>query len=153
VASIFLCYRNGDGALAAALLDVMLSPVLGQDEVFRASRSIPPGDSYAEAIRLALKDCGTVLVIVGQRWLELMSSNRAVLPDGDGDWVRFEIVTALENGARIIPVLIEGVAPLQRSQLPADIAPLADLHYFRFNHRSIYRDAADLAAMLRSSKV
>ena len=152
MASIFLCYRNGDGALGAALLDVMLSPILGQDEVFRASRSIPPGDSYSDAIRRALKDCDTMLVIVGQRWLELMSSHRA-LPDGDADWVRYEIATALENGARIIPILIENVAPLQRSQLSADIAALADLHYFRFNHRSIHRDAADLAAMLRSSKV
>jgi hypothetical protein len=34
--------------------------------------------------------------------------------DKSGDYVRFEVQTALERGVRVIPVLVDGTKPLQQ---------------------------------------
>src|SRR5580698_5953711 len=50
---IFLCYRSQVDAYAAALLDHLLSEHFGADNVFRASRSIKPGEDYRKALSAA----------------------------------------------------------------------------------------------------
>lgn len=142
---VFISYRNGDGAYAAALIDERLSHVLGPEEVFRASRSIMPGDSYSEAIMRALKECETLLVVVGPGWAVSLADGSGSCGRGD-DWVRIEIATAIENGSRVIPVLISGADPLDKTLLPPDVAALADKQYLRFGHRSIDTDMAGLLA-------
>jgi hypothetical protein len=42
---IFLCYRSGDDAYAATLLDEKLSAVVGRQNVFRDNRSVEPGQN------------------------------------------------------------------------------------------------------------
>lgn len=93
---IFLSYRCGDSAYAAALLDERLSRTFGPDQVFRASRSVQPGDTYSDAILQTLKQCAVVLVIIGPRWAEQTDASGTRLLDNDSDWVRTEIATALK---------------------------------------------------------
>jgi hypothetical protein len=144
VASIFLCYRSGDDAYAAALLDEKLSQVFGADAIFRASRSIKPGDSYAEAITRALASCETILVLVGPTWVDRLAEATPT----DVDWVRTEIVAALRNQVRVIPILLSRAPRLADRQLPADLAELARRQYLTFAHRDVDSDFARLVAAL-----
>lgn len=145
MAHIFLCYRSGDDAYAAAYLDERLSRTFGRNAVFRAGRSIPPGDTYADNLERALKDCRYVIVLIGGSWCDRFG------PPGDTgerDWVRFEIATAHRNGARTIPILLGQTPRLTPDRLPPDLAFLADRQNLRFDHRTADADVAALIAAL-----
>jgi TIR domain len=150
VARIFLCYRSGDDAYAAALLDHRLSEIFGSQDIFRASRSIQPGENYPDAIMRALKQCETVLVVIGPTWAKKLSRAGGGSFTEDVDWVRTEIATALENGVRVIPILLSRTARLAEHHLPSDIADLARQKYLEFEHQNVERDFAQLVATLRT---
>ena len=143
---IFLCYRAGDDAYAAALLDDRLARAFGRDAVFRASRSILPGESYAEAIVQAIDRCSTVLAVIGPTWAGRIRDDAA---RGGDDWVRIEIAKALSGGARVIPLLLSRTVRLRAADLPPDIAPLAERQYLTFDHRNVERDIDQLLRVLR----
>jgi hypothetical protein len=145
---IFLCYRAGDDAYAAALLDEKLSHTFGADQVFRASRSIPPGESYSDAIMRAIKECETMLVLIGPNWTRHADDAGVVLLSRPDDWVRTEIATALSSDVRVIPVLLSRTARLNEADLPADVAPLAHRQYLRFEHRTVEDDFSRLVNAL-----
>lgn len=144
--SIFLCYRSGDDAYAAALIDERLSLEFGPESVFRASRSILPGEAYSEAIFRALENCKTVLVIIGPTWIDKLRWATANAAD---DWVRIEIAKALNSSALVIPVLLSRVPRLERQSIPPDIAELAEKQYLKFEHRNVTGDAEQLIAALK----
>lgn len=144
---IFLCYRSGDDAYAAALLDEKLSDSVGRENVFRASRSVAPGESYSEAIMTALEDCDTVLVIIGTTWQEHIAKNDPATRNQD-DWVRTEIATALRHGKRVIPLLLSRAQRLTAANLPPDISDLAYKQYLKFEHRNVDMDLARIMAAL-----
>ena len=142
--SVFLCYRSGDDAYAATLLDEKLSQIFGAPAIFRASRSILPGEDYPSAIEQALSECQTVLVIIGPTWLERLRDGIA----SDQDWVQKEVATALGRGSRVIPVLLSRTPRLERQDLPPELADLANRQYVTFDHRNVARDIDHLAATL-----
>lgn len=149
MAHIFLCYRSGDDAYAATFLDERLSRTFGRNAVFRAGRSIPPGDNYADNIERALKDCRYVIVLIGPSWCDGFDTP-AEDPAMERDWVRFEIATAHRNGARTIPVLLGQTPRLTPGRLPPDLAFLADYQNLRLDHRTADADVAALVAALSS---
>jgi TIR domain len=145
---IFLCYRSGDDAYAAALLDEKLSDVIGRQNVFRASRSVKPGESYSEAIMTALKVCDTVLVVIGPTWREHINKSGDQEPSTQDDWVRIEIATALRHGKQVIPLLLSRTPRLTAHDLPQDISDMAYKQYLKFEHRNMHMDLARLVAAL-----
>jgi hypothetical protein len=149
MARIFLCYRAGDDAYAAALLDEKLSRTFSPDDVFRASRSIRPGESYSETIMRALKECEIVLVLVGPNWAQRTDRAGVPLLSRPDDWVRTEIATALSGDARIIPVLLSRATRLDEADLPPEVAPLAYRQYLRFEHRTVDDDFSRLVNALQ----
>ena len=146
---IFLCYRSGDDAYAAALLDEKLSDVIGRQNVFRASRSVKPGESYSEAIMTALEVCDTVLVVIGPTWREHIDKSGDHEPSTQDDWVRIEIATALRHGKQVIPLLLSRTPRLTAHDLPQDISDMAYKQYLKFEHRNMDMDLARLMAALK----
>jgi len=145
VGGVFVNYRTRDGDWAARLTAQELAAQLGPEQVFFASRSIPPGDDFVRSIEQQLVGSGILLAIIGRQWLQVTdrSGTRRRLDDPQ-DWVRREIRTAFEHNVRIIPVLLDGIPPLQESDLPDDIAGLARRQYLRLD----YRDEMDIAALV-----
>ena len=143
-APIFLCYRSRDDAYAAALLDELLARELGPSAIFRAAKSVAPGDDYVEALSRALDAASVLLVVVGPNWVDSLV-RPATDSQSESDWVRKEISTALTRGIRIIPILLSNTERLVESDLPADISALARRQYFRFDYRSLYADAGLIA--------
>jgi TIR domain len=127
---VFISYRRCDAGPYARLLQVQLTRRLPHTPVFMDLDSIEAGTDFAEAIKAGVGSCRVLIALIGPRWLTATAtgSRRRRRLDDPGDYVRFEIRTALERRARVIPVLVDGATMPDRRQLPDDLAPLARLN-------------------------
>jgi hypothetical protein len=131
VAEVFVNYRTGDGDDAAALLELHLAQCFGKEHVFKASRSIPPGEAYPPALLKAVRTSLVLLAIMGPDW-----SSASRLGDED-DWVRREILEARKCGVTVIPVLKgRKTDRLDVADLPPELAFLADVQSLRLDTKS-----------------
>lgn len=126
---VFINYRTGDGEKTAALIDQELSRRFGGDRIFRASKSIAPGELYPERLSAALRRSSLLLAVVGPDWTNF----RSRLHDPE-DWVRKEIQEAFSYGLPVIPIL-DGrkTDRLSKADLPPELARLADLQSIPFD--------------------
>jgi len=135
VTNIVITYRRDDvPAEAHRIHDAIVSQV-GRSGVAMADEQTP---------LVRPPDVGDVLlVVVGQRWLELMRGHDT---RGERDEVRSVIASALRRGVSVVPVRVGRSdtmpAPLKIEDLPIDIRPLASA-----KSRTIASDRLDLDAM------
>ncbi|MDX3611311.1 NACHT domain-containing protein [Streptomyces europaeiscabiei] len=146
---IFINYRTGDGDFAAALLDLQLSVVFGEDNVFLASRTIGVGEDFESEILGRLRECSLVLALVGGRWLDARTADGRRRIDLDSDWVRRELVEAQRLGITVVPVLLDHAGRLDPDSLPAELASFARAQYRRMRHRHARDDIARLVSDVR----
>jgi len=115
---VFISYRRDDSMVTAALVYKELVGRAEFADAFMDIDDIGYGDDFVTAIDTALHQADVVLVVIGPRWLELLTARVR----GD-DWVRHEVATALrmrEPGAarqrplRVLPVLVGGADSRQR---------------------------------------
>ncbi|MEU8707505.1 toll/interleukin-1 receptor domain-containing protein [Streptomyces sp. NPDC048565] len=128
MADVFINYRTGDGEKTAALIDQELSRRFGRDRIFRASKSVLPGEAYPQALLTGLRDSTVLLAVIGPDWTNFQA--RLHNPE---DWVRKEIVEAIACEIPIVPVL-DGrkTDRLNKADLPTELARLADLQSIPF---------------------
>src|SRR5215203_4948130 len=129
MADVFINYRTGDGDKTAALIDQELSHRFGRDCIFRASKSIPPGNTYPDDLLSGLRGSSVFLAIIGPDW-----ANFQVRLRDPEDWVRKEILEAFECAVPVIPVL-DGrkTDRLNKADLPAELASLAEIQSVPFD--------------------
>ncbi|MGW4318935.1 toll/interleukin-1 receptor domain-containing protein [Streptomyces sp. NPDC004684] len=144
VSQIFINYRREGGAYAAALLDELLGHRFGEGRIFRAARSIGPGEDYAKALLKAVAECSVMLVIVDEGWVAKFASGVGD-PSFDRDWVHREIQEAFRNGRTVVPVLLSGVSRLDEGSLPESLSAVARLQYLRFDYRNTHQDVNSIA--------
>jgi O-acetyl-ADP-ribose deacetylase (regulator of RNase III) len=144
VPKVFINYRAQEQAGYGALLDRELAERFGPDAVFRASRSIRPGDDFAKEIVRNLRLCTVLLAVIGPGWLAHGNARGT----DDDDWVRREIAEAFSAGVRVIPILVEDATMPTEAELPPDIAALARCQYLRMHHRSVDSDINRVVAEL-----
>ncbi|GAA2103211.1 hypothetical protein GCM10009801_78000 [Streptomyces albiaxialis] len=140
---IFLNYRTGDGEKTAAALERELSHRFGGDHVFRASKSIRPGEVFDESLLTNVRRSSVFVAVVGPRWLDAPDPSdraRRALENKD-DWVRREILEAFRCALPVVPVLDGRTMPrLNRAALPPALARLADRQSLRLD---MQRGSAD----------
>ncbi|MBT2385947.1 toll/interleukin-1 receptor domain-containing protein [Streptomyces sp. ISL-11] len=142
---VFINYRTGDGEKTAALIDQELSRRFGREHIFRASKSIAPGETYPDALLAALRRSSLLLAVVGPDWANF----RARLHDPE-DWVRREIEEAFTCELPVVPIL-DGrkTNRLSKADLPPELARLADLQSISFDTHDVetgLRRIGDLVA-------
>jgi hypothetical protein len=140
---VFISYRTGDEPFGAALIDTALCARLGPDAVFRAPRSIPPGENFADAILGAVRESSVLLAVIGPRWLGATGRDGEPRLRNPGDWVRRELLAAFHSGTRVVPVLLHANLP-QEHELPPPLARLGSNQYLRLHHRYAPADLARL---------
>ncbi|MDR3082648.1 MAG: TIR domain-containing protein [Streptomyces sp.] len=139
MSTVFVNYRTGDGDEVAALLEHELSARFGSEQVFRASKSIPAGSRFPQALITAVRRSHVLLAVIGRRWFDPRTpGGRPAVEDPD-DWTRREIIEAFETGALVIPVLVDSVR-IDRSLLPLELSVLADCQYRRLSMRNSHAD-------------
>ncbi|MFE3552184.1 toll/interleukin-1 receptor domain-containing protein [Streptomyces kronopolitis] len=139
MSKIFINYRREGGAYAAALLDELLSRRFGENQVFRAARSLAPGSDYSNSILAAVVECAVMLVVIDKGWVEKFESE-VCSSSVKRSWVVEEIEEAVKNSRTIIPVLLAGARNPIEERLPKGIARVARLQYLRFDYRNTRQD-------------
>ena len=145
---IFLSYRREDAAPYARLLKSELRERLPDAQVFMDLDSIEAGLDFAEVIRAAVDSCTVLVALIGRQWVTLVDEGGNRRLDNPDDLVRFEVQTALERGVRVIPVLVDGAAPLRQQQLPSELEKLARLNAFELSYGRYEYDAARLLGLI-----
>ena len=146
---VFINYRTDDGDFAAALLDMQLSAVFGEENIFLASRTIEPGQDFEHEILTQLRECTVVIAVIGTRWLQATDQDGRRRLDLEEDWVRRELVEATTCRIPIIPVLLDHTRRLDHEQLPSPLRILANAQYRYLRHRHVRDDVPRIIKDLR----
>src|SRR5262249_46783318 len=119
---IFINYRRGDDpGYTQALYQRLEDEFAAADLFMDVEGHIKPGDDFVEALNSKVATADVLLTIIGPRWSELLAA-RADDPD---DFVTIEIKAALDQGKRVIPVLVGGAGMPRADALPDTIRQLA----------------------------
>ena len=121
---MFLNYRREDTAPYAGRLYDRLVAHFGRDKVFIDIDQIQPGEDFVEAIHAKVEACDAAIVLIGRHWLEARDRAGRRRLDNPEDFVRIEIVAALDRKIRVIPVLVSGAQMPLENDLPEPLAPL-----------------------------
>jgi hypothetical protein len=146
---IFLSYRRADAAPYARLLQFQLRERFPDMHIFMDLDSIEAGLDFAEVIGEAVDSCGLLVALIGRQWLSLTDEQGRRRLDNPGDYVRFEVQTALERGVRVIPVLVDGAKPPRSEQLPAGLRRLARLNALELSYGRYEYDADQLLELIQ----
>lgn len=108
------------------------------------------GDEWPQRIRSALDRSRYVIVVVGPKWLHAgMDQWGRRRIDCETDWVRQEIVRALQDQKKtVIPVLIGGAEMPPPEALPDEVAPVTSRQ-----HIALRRDYWDHDIQLLTGRV
>jgi hypothetical protein len=130
MAQIFLSYRREDSSGHAGRLYDRLSQRFGYDNLFMDVDNIPPGLNFVEVIQNAGGACEVLLAVIGRHWLTSTDPQGERRLDNPEDFVRLEIMTALERKIHVIPVRVDGASMPRATELPDVLQPLARCQAF-----------------------
>ena len=135
--AVFVNYRTGDEEASAALVERELSYRFGSAKIFRADKSIAPGDDIETTIVDAVRHSEALVAVIGPRWLAATGPDGRRAIDSADDWTRRELVEARRHGVRIIPLLVGKVRCLTLSDVPPALRWLPGCKYLRLNYRDL----------------
>ena len=121
---LFISYRREDSVAWAGRLYDHLSGHFGADRVFMDIGQIAPGDDFVEILEARINASDLVIALIGPAWLSAHNAQGRRLDQPD-DFVRYELVEALKQGKRVIPLLVGGARMPDIKELPAALGPLA----------------------------
>ena len=105
VGKIFLNYRRGDDPGYTQALYQRLEVEFATGDLFMdVEGQIRPGDDFVDVLGRQVAACDILLAVIGPRWQELLAAHDGI----SDDFVVIEILAALTQGKRVIPVLVGG---------------------------------------------
>lgn len=146
---VFLSYRRDEAGGHAGRLHDALVQRLGSNAVFQDVSAIVPGEDFIAAIDQALTRSDVVLAVIGPTWLTVAGPDGSPRLQDPDDYVRLELVRALERDVPVVPVLVGGAALPSPEGLPADLAALPRHQSVALRDESWHRDVDGLVRVLR----
>jgi len=141
----FINYRTGDAEAVPDLLHRELSRRLGEKAVFRDYSSMPPGTpDFASVLEENVRNCTTLIAVVGRRWEHLTNPDGVPFLDDPEDWVRKELILAHQTGRQVVLVLVGMRLPLREETLPPELAHLPGIQFWHLRRGYGDRDVAQL---------
>lgn len=147
--NIFISYRRHDAATVGRIADALTARGFS---ILQDISLLSGGEDFRRALFTAITDADMVLVCVGPNWLGDRSTiatpivrivQAIELPT---DMVRQEVLHALAQNKRIVPVLLDMTSV--PASVPTDIAPLFNRHCPRIRTTDFAHDIAQLVAAL-----
>jgi hypothetical protein len=123
--NLFLCYRREDSADITGRFYDRLVAHFGKGAVFKDVDSIPLGVDFRSHIDATIRQCAVVIVIIGDRWLEVVDAAGRPRLQSEFDHVRIEIQSALRREIPIVPLLVREARQPEPEHLPEPIRELA----------------------------
>ena len=146
---IFMSYRREDSAFYADFLFASLRAEVPGVHVFRDYDTLQPGMVFSEKIEETLAACDILLAVIGKKWSGIKEGGKRRI-DQEDDWVRLEIAAALRLKKWVIPCLVGGAKMPGMSDLPPDLAALAQRHGVFLSLKELRRDSESLLESLRN---
>ena len=125
--SVFLSYRRSDSAEQTRGIASLLGH---RFRVFHDIHSILPGQDFRYRIVSTLRRCDAAIVIIGPGWVSPRLHERE-------DVVRAEVRIALNSGALVMPLLVDGAKLPARADLPPDLRSLLDRNAVPFDPQNV----------------
>ena len=151
--TVFLSYRRADTSDATRRLADSLSGRFGRGRVFFDVQSIGPGENFRRAITRRLRRCDAALIVIGTHWATLRDDRDALRLHQPDDMVRSEVAAALDSGALVIPVTVNGARQPVSGDLPEDLLGLLDLQTMDLGAEVSDRSLSALADAIAASPV
>ena len=151
VGKIFLNYRRGDDPGFAQALFGRLEHAFSHEQLFMDIDSIAPGLDFVRVLDERVAESDVLLAIIGRGWVDARNAAGTRRLDDPDDFVRIEIESALNQGKRVIPVLV-GEAKMPRAEeLPEALRPLARRNAVRLTHERFRADTQGLVKALQQA--
>jgi hypothetical protein len=143
---IFINYRRGDAPGYTQALYQRLKDEFASGDLFMDMEGhTKPGDDFVEALNSQVASSDVVLVVIGPRWADLLAARQ----NDKDDFVAIEIKAALDQGKRVVPVLVGGARMPRRDSLPESIRQLAWLTAVDLRPERFGADCQGLITALR----
>ena len=147
---IFISYRRDDDPGFAQALLLQLENSFDRQHIFMdVAGHISPGDKFGSVLQERVEDCDVLLAVIGSRWLQAADSSGRRLDNPD-DWVRTEIVTAMDAGRQVIPVLIGDTDMPPEEALPEPLKAITERQAVRIRPESFKPDVQRLVDYLHT---
>jgi formylglycine-generating enzyme required for sulfatase activity len=126
MATVFISYRRADSVTISGRIYDRLRAEFGKDAIFKDVDNIPPGMDFRGVLNEATTQCTVMLVIIGQKWVNVDDGQGNRRLDNPNDFVRIEVETGLQHDSvRVIPVLVGGAGMPSTDDLPGSLQQLA----------------------------
>ena len=102
--------------------------------------TIELGVDFTQKIQEAVTSCDVLLSVIGPTWLTATDADGKRRLDDPNDFVRLEVLTALERDIRVIPLLVQGASMPKEKDLPKELASLARRNGMEIEHESFNSD-------------
>jgi len=149
---LFINYRREDSAPYAGRLYDRLTAHFGADQVFIDIDQIEPGEDFVEVINRKVGACEIAVVSIGPNWLSATDASGKRRLDDEEDFVRMEIIAALERKIRVIPVLVGGARMPRREDLPEALAPLSRRNAIELSETRFHADVNRLIEAIEKAR-
>lgn len=148
--TIFINYRREDSNWNALAIYNELQKYFSRDQLFKDFNAIRPGDDYVKSIGNALQSCDVLLVLIGDKWLNITdeAGNRRL--DNPDDFVRLEIAKALSRDIKVVPVMLDEVKMPSANQLPENLQALTRRQLVEIDPTRFEDDVRKLAEAIRN---
>ncbi len=143
---VFISYRRVDSAAAARWLYSAIQRTFGPTRVFMDTEAIRVSAEWPEAIENALRQATHLIAVIGPHWLRVTDEYGRRRIDRDDDWVRTEINHALNEGKRILPIVLAKDGMPRAEALPPDLQKLGFVQPFELRDD---RWESDLSLLIR----
>lgn len=149
---VFINYRRGDEPGYTQALFQRLEAEFDRAQLFMDVEGyIKPGDNFVRVLEEKVAECDVLLAVIGPRWIDIRDETEQRRLESEEDFVRIEIVSAITQGKRIIPVLVNNARMPGKKELPKPLESLADFHAIRLSHDRFLADCQGLATNLRAA--
>ncbi len=148
--TIFISYRRDQNLVEArALFERLARGFPGR--VFIDLEGIDAGDDFQLSLQRQLVGCRVMLVLIGPGWLGHATGAGLRAIDDPADFVRIELLAALQRSVRIVPLLLNGAPLPTAADLPEPLRPLARRQAMPLDFHRFDADVGRLSGDLRRS--
>jgi len=145
---IFISYRRDDARADAGRLCDRLKGRFGDEQVFMDIDDLKPGQKFVDELNRTLDGCDILIVLIGSGWVDARDDNGSPRLMDEQDFVRREVLTALQRGIEIIPVLVNRTPMPTVESLPPALAPLAGYQAIEISDSRFHQDVDRLVEIL-----
>ena len=148
---LFISYRRSDARATAGRLHQSLCFALGDGAAFQDTADSGLG-VWPPQILKALTAARVVLAVIGPQWLTASDEFNRRRIDLEDDWVRRELIYALQSGQLVVPVLVNGCLRVPPPEaLPHALIDLPGRSHVVLRHDHWTQDFEQLLRLLRQS--